>query len=83
MILKPNHLSDPREKDWHSPRTDDEPRCAADQWRTRDRAEVLFISELADSHLGHCIRFASTKPQHRSRLTGLLEERRRRAEVPS
>lgn len=70
-----NHLPDPRTQDWHSQRNEEEPRCAADQWRTRDRNEVLFISEMTDSHLGHCIRFASTKPQHRSRLAGLLAER--------
>jgi hypothetical protein len=35
---------------------------------------------MTDSHLGHCIRFASTKPQHRSRLTALLAERSARTE---
>ena len=74
-----NHLPDPRAQDWHSQRSEDEPRCSADQWRTRDRSEVLFISEMADGHLGHCIRFASTKPQHRSRLVQLLAERANRA----
>jgi hypothetical protein len=74
-----NHLPTPSAKDWHAPRNDREPRCSADQWRTRDRYEVLFISEMTDSHLGHCIRFASTKPQHRSRLAGLLAERANRA----
>jgi hypothetical protein len=70
-----NHLPTPKARDWHAQRTKDEPRCAADQWRTRDRAEVLFISEMSDQHLGHCIRFASTKRQHRSRWAALLAER--------
>ncbi len=70
-----NNLPDPSEKDWHSQRSNVECRCSADQWRTRDRDEVLFISEMSDRHLGHCIRFASTKPQHRSRLSALLAER--------
>ena len=70
-----NRLKEPSSQDWHMQRSEDEPRCSADQWRTRDRYEVLFISEMADSHLRHCIRFASTKPQHRSRLAQLLSER--------
>lgn len=69
-----NHLPTPKAQDWHTQRHEDEPRCAADQWRTRKRSEILFISEMSDRHLGHCIRFASTKPQHRSRLTSLLAE---------
>jgi hypothetical protein len=55
-----------------------EPRCAADQWRQRDRSKILYISEMSDQHLGHCIRFATTKPQHKSRLGELLAERKRR-----
>jgi hypothetical protein len=70
-----NRLPDPKERDWHAQRSDDEPRCSADQWRERERSRVLFISEMSDRHLGHCIRFASTKPQHRSRLSCLLAER--------
>lgn len=70
-----NKTPDPSEKDWHSQRSEDECRCSADQWRTRDRAKVLYISEMSDSHLSHCIRFASTKRQHRSRLSVLLAER--------
>ena len=38
-------------------------------------SQILYISEMEDRHLGHCIRFASTKPQHRSRLEALLAER--------
>lgn len=75
-----NHLPDPKERDWHAQRGDDEPRCSADQWRERERTRVLFISEMSDRHLGHCIRFASTKPQHRSRLSGLLAERTSRSQ---
>jgi hypothetical protein len=29
---------------------------------------------MTDHHLGHCIRFANTKPQHRSRLEALNAE---------
>lgn len=76
-----NNLPTPSARDWHAPRNHTEPRCSADQWRTRDRSEVLFISEMTDSHLGHCIRFASTKEQHRSRLAGLLAERANRAKA--
>lgn len=73
--LAANHLPDPKSNDWHAQRSPEEPRCAADQWRTRDRNEVLFISEMTDSHLGHCIQFAATKKQHRSRLSQLIKER--------
>lgn len=68
-------------RDWHAARSTTEPRCGADQWRTRDRSEVLYMHEMADSHLGHCIRFASIKSQHASRLASLLAERRRRDTV--
>jgi len=64
--------------DWHAARTTEEPRCGADQWRTKDRSEVTYMHEMSDRHLGHCIRFASTKQQHRSRLASLLAERERR-----
>jgi hypothetical protein len=74
-----NHFPEKREVDWHFQRNEQEPRCSADQWRTRQRDEVLFISEMSDQHLGHCIRFASTKKQHASRLSFLLEEKARRA----
>lgn len=70
-----NRQADPKAKDWHAQRSANEPRCSADQWRQRDRNQILYISEMEDRHLGHCIRFASTKPQHRSRLKGLLAER--------
>lgn len=73
-----NFLPAPKERDWHAQRSEDEPRCSADQWRQRDRSQILYISEMADSHLGHCIQFASTKPQHRSRLSALLAERANR-----
>lgn len=66
------------ENDWHASRDESELRCGADQWRTKDRSEVMYMHEMADRHLGHCIRFASTKPQHASRLASLLEERARR-----
>lgn len=73
-----NRIPDPLARDWHSQRSEDEPRCAADQWRERERSRVLFISEMSDRHLTHCIRFASTKPQHASRLKTLLAGRRNR-----
>lgn len=79
MTQCPNHLPDPPESDWHTARDETEPRCAADQWRTRKRSEILFISEMSNYHLKHCIRFASTKPQHKSRLSALLSEQYRRA----
>lgn len=66
-------------RDWHRQRNRKEPRCAADQWRARNRVVVTYMTEMTDSHLGHCIRFASTKPQHRSRLSALLAERARRS----
>ncbi|AEI71142.1 hypothetical protein [EBPR siphovirus 5] len=68
----------PKTADWHAPQHMDEPLCSADQWRTRDRMVVLYVSEMEDRHLRHCIRFASTKPQHRSRLGELLAEAERR-----
>lgn len=64
--------------DWHAQRHDAEPRCGADQWRTRDRSEILYMHEMHDRHLGHCIRFAMTKRQHASRLASLLAERAKR-----
>jgi hypothetical protein len=69
-----NFLPTPKERDWHASRSDAEPRCSADQWRTKDRKVVTYFSEMVDRHLHHCIRFASTKPQHASRLAGLLAE---------
>lgn len=76
-----NRLPDACGNDWHAQRSSEEPRCFADQWRTRDRAEVLYISEMSDRHLSHCIRFAKTKPQHRSRLTYLIEEQSKREDA--
>lgn len=68
-----------RVRDWHTQRSNAEPRCSADQWRQRNRSQILYISEMSDRHLWHCIRFASTKEQHRSRLDALLAERADRA----
>ena len=67
------------ENDWHASRNEIEPRCGADQWRKRDRNVVTYMHEMHDRHLGYCIRFASTKQQHASRLASLLEERDRRS----
>ena len=77
-VVRANKTPDPKDKDWHAQRSEGECRCAADQWRTRNRDEVMYISEMTDNHLGHCIRFASTKRQHRSRLPALLAERIKR-----
>jgi len=66
-------------RDWHTQRTPSESRCGADQWRTRAREVIVYMHEMEDRHLGNCIRFASTKPQHASRLSSLLAERARRA----
>jgi hypothetical protein len=70
--------------DWHANRSNSEPRCGADQWRTRDRSVVMYMHEMTDKHLGHCIRFSETKRQHTSRLASLLAEdaRRRLAATP-
>ena len=65
-------------RDWHKHRSNREPRCGADQWRTKDRNEIMYMHEMTDSHLGHCIRFASSFPQHASRLASLLAERQDR-----
>lgn len=72
----PGAPSGPR--DWHVARDEAEPRCGADQWRTRDREVLLYMHEMPDEHLQHCIRFASTKPQHASRLASLLAEQTQR-----
>ena len=75
----PAHLHPSTRNDWHASRNEMEPRCGAEQWRQRDRECVLYMSEMDERHLRHCIRYASTKPQHRSRLTGLLAEASARA----
>lgn len=36
-----NRLPDPKARDWHAQRSDDEPRCSADQWRERERSRAL------------------------------------------
>ena len=64
--------------DWHVARSESEPRCGADQWRTRERGIITYMHEMTNRHLGHCIRFAATKPQHASRLASLVEEQQRR-----
>lgn len=65
-------------RDWHRRRGSDEPPCGPAQWRTRDRMEVIDMTAMDDDHLGHAIRFASTKPQHASKLSALVAERDRR-----
>lgn len=77
-VTQANHKPEPSVNDWHRQKYASEPRCSALQWRTRDRSIILFISEMTDKHLGHCIRFASTKKQHHSRLAELLRERSNR-----
>jgi hypothetical protein len=69
-----------RRRDWHRRRDQSEPDCAGHQWRTRDRYVVVDMTDMDDNHLGHAIRFASTKPQHSSRLAALVNERARRRE---
>jgi hypothetical protein len=66
--------------DWHPPLRG-EPPCGPDQWRTRDRDRVIAISEMEDSHLCHCIRFASGKEAHESRLDALMAELARRPQA--
>jgi hypothetical protein len=62
-----------RKEDWHY----DAPRNC---WRQRD-GTVIGIAKMADSHLGHAIRFAQTKSQHASRLPALLAERKKRLKL--
>ena len=73
------HRAPRGKRDWHVHWNETEPKCGADQWRTRDRDVVMYMHEMEDRHLGHCIRFASTKSQHASRLASLLAERARRS----
>jgi hypothetical protein len=73
-----NCVSGVGKRDWHAQRRATEPRCGQDQWRTKDRNVIFYMHEMTDSHLGHCIRFASTLVQHRSRLAALLRERNSR-----
>ena len=68
-------------RDWHKKWDDKEPDCAASQWRREDRFNVIDMAHMDDGHLGHAIRFATTKAQHASRLGGLLAERERRRRV--
>ncbi len=65
-------------RDWHRKWADNEPNCAGNQWRQRDRFAVINIAEMDHEHLGHAIRFATTKSQHASRLAALVAERNRR-----
>lgn len=65
--------------DWHTQRHEGEPICQLGMWRTRDRMKVLYVEELSDQHLAHCIRFARTKSQHALKLGELVEELNRRA----
>ncbi len=65
--------------DWHKRGEMQEPPCANNQWRTKDRYHVMNMSDMDDEHLGHSIRFATTRQQHGSRLAGLLAERASRA----
>lgn len=76
-----NKVPDPKCTDWHSSRNPFEPSCSAEQWRTRDRNIVMYFNEMTDSHLRYSIQFARTRPQHKSRLSGLLLEQRRRLEL--
>ena len=66
------------EADWHEVRYLYDPYCAGDQWRTQNRMVVVNIRDMTDRHLGHCLRFALTKPAHRSRMQALLNENARR-----
>ena len=65
-------------RDWHTARTPEEPRCGADQWRTRDRQVITYMHEISQFELDCCISRATTRPQHSSRLASLLDERLRR-----
>lgn len=74
QMNRENNDSGVKHTDWHAQRHNGEPRCGKDQWRTRDRSVIAYMHEMHDRHLEHCIRFASTRPQHASRLDSLLHE---------
>jgi hypothetical protein len=65
-------------RDWHIKWQPDEPLCRKRQWRKRDRYDVINMRDMDDKHLGHAIRFATTKAAHTSRLSALLAERLKR-----
>jgi len=67
-----------KKRDWHKKWEKSDPECGPQQWRCRDRNEVINISDMTDSHLKHAIRFASTKSQHSSRMTALSAENGKR-----
>lgn len=58
---------------WHAA-LPGEPPCGDDEWRQRDRRSVIKIASMETSHLIHCIRFASMKKHHRSKLPALQLE---------
>lgn len=63
--------------DWHAP-LPSEPPCGPDEWRQRNRREVIQIASMETSHLIHCFRFANTRNQHRSKLDALQAELKKR-----
>ena len=65
-------------KHWHRKHKADEPKCGPHEWRSKDRYKVIKIADMSDDHLNNCIRFASKKGQHSSKLSALLNERIKR-----
>lgn len=63
--------------DWHAP-LPGEPPCGPDEWRQRDRRSVIKIASMDLDHLVHCLRFASHKRHHASKLDVLQAELRKR-----
>lgn len=73
LLLERNQVRE----NWHD-HLPGEPLCEIDEWRTKDRQKVIKISSMDLDHLVHCVRFATTKQHHGSKLPVLLEELRKR-----
>lgn len=63
-----------RRHDWHydAPKT---------HWRQKN-GRLIAIARMSDDHLGHCIRFAGSLKQHKSRYWALIAERNQRERSP-
>jgi hypothetical protein len=66
-------------EDWHPKRGKKEPDCGADQWRRRDRNDVINMCDMSNDHFRHAYRFAMMYRQHKSRLPGMIRELKRRS----
>lgn len=70
---KKQFVGTPVRESWHAA-LPGEPPCGDDEWRKKDRHTVIKIASMETSHLLHCVRFASVKKNHRSKLAALLAE---------